>query len=69
VSDGSSPYDGVVKAVGDMAREGITVSTIALDGADTKLLYDITDAGNGRAYTVDDLSALERVFEREISAL
>jgi uncharacterized protein YegL len=64
ITDGGSPSDGVVELVTTMRDAHITVSVIALKGADRALLQQIADAGDGRFYTLDDIGQLPRLFLR-----
>ncbi len=66
LSDGEAPIDGIVDLVTEMhATDGITVSTVGVQGADRNLLQLITDAGAGRLYMVDDFKKLSAVFVEE----
>ncbi|MFM1650616.1 VWA domain-containing protein [Brevibacillus sp. B_LB10_24] len=67
LTDGQSgrddDYEGLL---GQMAKEGITVSTVAVgDDADTYLLEDIATMGKGRFYFANDPSAIPQIFSKE----
>jgi Ca-activated chloride channel homolog len=65
LSDGEAPYDGLPELVDDMVASKITISTVAVPGADEKLLDDISKRGLGRAYKVSDMSKLAPTFVKE----
>jgi len=58
LSDGETPSDGIAELVADMRKAKITISTVAVAGADEKLLEQIAKDGGGRMYKVDDLTQL-----------
>ncbi len=65
LTDGVStpgPFD---QLAGEMARSGITVSTVAVGGADTALLAQIAEWGNGRYYETSDWSTIPQIFTKE----
>jgi Mg-chelatase subunit ChlD len=68
LSDGESPSDGLVDLVAANAAHGVTLSTVAVAGADKNLLGQLTKAGGGRLYDVQDLSTLSQVFVDETTA-
>jgi uncharacterized membrane protein len=49
----------------DAADAGITVSTVALGGADKELLTSIADIGRGRFYETDDPNNVPQIFTKE----
>lgn len=65
LSDGEAPSDGIPELIKDMRTDKITISTVAVEGADEKLLEDISKQGGGRAYKVTDLKALAPTFVKE----
>ncbi len=65
VSMGSPEYGQQLAA--RFANEGVKVSTIAVgDGADTRALSSIAEAGNGQYYQVIDPNLLPQIFIREV---
>ena len=64
VSGGDIPRDGVVEAVDALRDAHIVVSCVGVQGADRNVLAAIADAGDGRLYLVDDLTALGAVLRR-----
>lgn len=65
LSDGQSPTDGSDRLMREMARSGITVSTVALGEANTTYLSRVSKQGKGRAYVVRDVSSVPRIFVEE----
>lgn len=68
LTDGVSQGDAAdgIAIVGELAAEGITVSTIAVgDGADVELLRTIARMGGGQFYQVTNPTTLPRVFLKE----
>jgi Ca-activated chloride channel family protein len=65
ISDGAAPSAGLSELMKSMRGARITVSTVAVEGADEKLLQDISTQGGGRAYKVTDLKALAPTFIKE----
>ncbi|MCL2325779.1 MAG: VWA domain-containing protein, partial [Proteobacteria bacterium] len=65
LTDGHSSYAGIDALVREMARARITISTIALQGADTVLLGRIASLGKGKTFIVNDASTLPRIFIEE----
>jgi len=65
LSDGQSPSDGISDLVKQMRKDQITISTIAVDGADEVLLKQISVEGAGRMYKVTDLGQLSQTFVKE----
>lgn len=49
----------------EAADAGITVSTVALGGADKQLLSSIAELGQGRYYETDDPSNVPQIFTKE----
>lgn len=68
LSDGEAPYDGIEELATQMHADGITISTVAVAGADMNLLELIAKAGGGRTYDVKDLDTLSQVFADETKA-
>jgi Ca-activated chloride channel homolog len=67
LSDGEFPTDGVTDLVDDMRAQGITLSAVAVDGADKAMLGQLAERGDGMLYDVTDrLDDLTAVFVREI---
>ena len=67
VSDGKSQRaDDAYALVGEMARDKITVSTIAIGGdADREVMQNIANLGLGRYYETEDAGDLPRIFVKE----
>ena len=66
LTDGQSPERDYQGLAAKMARDGITVSTVAVgDDADTYTLRLIAEAGKGRAYLATDPALLPRIFTKE----
>ncbi|MFQ5848223.1 MAG: VWA domain-containing protein [Candidatus Methylomirabilales bacterium] len=66
LSDGQSAAGDFASLTRRMARDGITVSTVAIGrDADTRLLTDISRWGRGRYYYSDDAQSLPRIFALE----
>ena len=68
LSDGEAPTDGIADLVKEMRKEHVTVSAIGIAGADRNLLAQISEAGEGRLWMVEDLTALAKVFVKETEA-
>ncbi len=49
----------------EAADAGITVSTVALGGADKELMASIAELGNGRYYETDDPATVPQIFTKE----
>ncbi|MEK6246780.1 MAG: VWA domain-containing protein, partial [Planctomycetales bacterium] len=65
LSDGHThpaDHEGLTQA---MADSGITVSTVALGGADRQLLASIAEIGRGRYYETDDPANVPQIFTKE----
>jgi uncharacterized protein YegL len=65
LSDGQTQpadHEGLVQA---MADSGITVSTVALGGADRQLLSGLAEIGRGRYYETDDPANVPQIFTKE----
>jgi beta-lactamase regulating signal transducer with metallopeptidase domain len=70
VSDGITPAANFKDLVSPMSSKGITVSAVALGVAsDRQLLGDIAMWGRGRSYSINNVSQLPQIFEREVSRL
>ncbi|MFQ5656138.1 MAG: VWA domain-containing protein [Candidatus Methylomirabilales bacterium] len=66
LSDGQSATGAFASLTRRMARDRITVSTVAIGrDADTRLLRDISRWGKGRYYYSDDAQSLPRIFALE----
>src|SRR5262245_599109 len=65
LSGGEAPYDGIAERVREMRDDHITISTVAVAGADETLLQQISTQGGGRMYKVDDLKRLTQTFVKE----
>ncbi|MFQ5801375.1 MAG: VWA domain-containing protein [Candidatus Methylomirabilales bacterium] len=66
LSDGQSATGDFASLTRRMARDRITVSTVAIGrDADTRLLRDISRWGRGRHYYSDDAGSLPRIFALE----
>ncbi len=66
LSDGEAPNEGIADLVKQMRKAKITISTVAVQGADEVLLKAISDGGGGRLYKVDDLKTLSEVYLKEL---
>lgn len=67
-TDGEAPSDGIAELLSDMRASNITASAVGVGDADRNLLAMIADAGEGRLYLIDDISALPKVFAKEVAA-
>jgi uncharacterized membrane protein len=66
LSDGQSPPRDYSGLAARMARDGITVSTVAVGAdADTHTMRVIAEAGKGRTYAASDPALLPRIFTKE----
>lgn len=65
LSDGEAPTDGIDDLVKNMRDGKMTISTVAVEGADEKLLQSISTQGGGRHYKVTDLKLLSSTFVKE----
>jgi Mg-chelatase subunit ChlD len=65
LSDGQSQPADHLGLVAEMARAGVTVSTVALGQADRPLLSSMADAGKGRFYETTDPSHIPLIFTKE----
>ncbi len=66
LSDGLTDKADFKSLMEKMAREGITVSTVALgQDADVALMYEIAKAGKGRAYMTVDPKTIPQIFTTE----
>lgn len=66
VTDGESPLDGIADLVSEMRVEGITISTVGLQGADRNFLMMIADGGDGRLFMIEDTKAFGRLFAHDV---
>jgi Mg-chelatase subunit ChlD len=69
LSDGMSPYDRVEDIARTIRKDGMTISTVAIGDADTRLLGSIADIGHGRMYATADVSAIRKIFAKEIDTI
>ncbi|MFC1715177.1 VWA domain-containing protein, partial [Candidatus Poribacteria bacterium] len=69
-SDGKSQQsDDAYRLVSEMAQDKITVSTIAIGvDADSAVMGDLADLGQGRYYETNDAGELPRIFVKEAFA-
>lgn len=65
LTDGQSQPADHQGLVSEMAAAGITVSTVALGGADVALLSSLAEIGKGRFYQTTDPSTIPRIFTKE----
>lgn len=65
ISDGQSSYTGLEALAKRMRKSNITISTVAIGGADETLLKLISSAGGGRFFKVSELQHLHQVFRRD----
>jgi uncharacterized protein with von Willebrand factor type A (vWA) domain len=65
LSDGEAPNEGLSALIQQMRGEHITISTVAVEGADEQLLEQISKDGGGRMYKVTDLKGLSQTFVKE----
>lgn len=66
LSDGEAGDTGYMQLVEQMAREGITVTTVAVgDGADYAGLTRMAQLGGGRMYAAGPFDSLPRIFTKE----
>lgn len=66
LTDGIAEQYGYEPVIGAMLEAGVTLSTIAFGGeADTELLIELADMGQGRYYFVDEFTDLPRIFAAE----
>jgi hypothetical protein len=63
---GTLPSDGVDAYARTMGKAKITASAVGIGGADRNVLQLISEGGEGRLYMVEDLSALAKVFVKEL---
>lgn len=68
LSDGEAPTDGLHELIAGMRKDKITISTVAIDGADQALLRSISQDGAGRMYEVRDLKTLSQTYIKELRA-
>jgi len=65
LSDGHTQQADHHSLAQEAADAGITVSTVALGGADKQLLSTIAEIGRGRYYETDDPSNVPQIFTKE----
>ena len=65
LSDGRTQQADHHSLAQEAADSGITVSTVALGGADKQLLSAIAEIGRGRYYETDDPSNVPQIFTKE----
>jgi uncharacterized membrane protein len=66
LSDGLTDKADFQSLVAQMARDGITVSTVSVgDDADVKLMAEIAKAGKGRSYVALDPQTIPQIFTTE----
>lgn len=65
LSDGEAPTAGISELVKAMRKANVTISTVAVDGADETLLRLISTEGGGRFYKVADLKQLSQTYVKE----
>ncbi len=65
LSDGEAPYDGLFELAREMKAQQITISTVAMVGADERLLETLSTEGGGRMYRVEDLARLPATFAED----
>jgi len=66
LTDGQAEQTGYDSLLNQAREDGITISTIAVgQGADTKLLQYIAEAGGGRYYFADQFASLPEIFVYE----
>src|SRR5262249_52605867 len=65
LSDGEAPTEGLFELAREMKAQQITISTVAVQGADEHLLETLSTEGGGRMYRVDDLARLPATFAEE----
>ena len=66
LTDGESGDTGYEQIVESMAREGITLTTVAVgDGADHQTMLRLARIGHGRAYSAGQFDNLPRIFAKE----
>lgn len=67
LTDGMGETQDYSDIIDDYAKNGITLSTVAVgEGADTDLLEDLADNCNGRYYYSDVSSDIPRIFAQEV---
>jgi Mg-chelatase subunit ChlD len=67
LTDGRSPQQGLGALADQLAKEGATISTIALGSdADEALLKDLASRGAGRFFKINDPARLPAVFDKEV---
>lgn len=60
---GDSGYQGIAS---EMSRQGITLTTVAVgSGANTSLLKQLADSGNGRCYVAGEFDNIPKIFTKE----
>ena len=66
LTDGEAGDTGYENVVSEMAKQGITVTTVAVgDGADTAGMRKLAELGNGRMYYAGPFDSLPKIFTKE----
>ncbi len=66
LTDGEAADSGHEALIGQMAQNGITLTTVAVGGgANTTLLSKYAELGGGRAYATDEFDDIPKVFTKE----
>ena len=66
LTDGEAGDSGYEQLVQQMAREGITLTTVAVgSGANQRLLRSLAQTGKGRAYAANEFDNLPKIFTKE----
>ena len=66
LTDGEAGDTGYESVVEEMAKDGITVTTVAVgDGADTAGMKKLAEKGNGRMYYAGPFDSLPKIFTKE----
>ena len=66
LTDGQAEQNGYSSVINSMRNTGVTLSTVAVgSGADTALLEDLAEQGNGRYYFSNEFSDLPEIFAKE----
>jgi Mg-chelatase subunit ChlD len=66
LSDGEAPNQGIAELVKEMRKDSVTISTVAVEGADDKMLESISKDGGGRFLKVTDIKTLSQVYVKEV---
>lgn len=66
MTDGQAEKDGYTRLVESMRKDNITLSTVAVGSdADTSLLENLAQKGNGRYYYTNEFTDLPKIFAKE----